>query len=81
MEKELRKRQSQLVEAGAGVILFAIWSMAKVNLFLGLSSISMDDLYDVAVEVGIDEIYFLVFMVFVYYNVVFQTNPPQKITL
>ena len=66
MEKELRKRQSQLVEAGAGVILFAVWSMAKVNLFLGLSSISLDDVYDVASEVGINKTFFLAFIVFIF---------------
>ena len=62
MEKKLRKQRHLLVEAGTGVILFAIWSVAKVNLYLGLSSFSLDDLYETAAELGINEKFFLVFM-------------------
>lgn len=37
MNKELRKQQNHLVDAGTGVVLFAVWSVAKMNLFLALS--------------------------------------------
>lgn len=63
MEKELRKRQNMLVEAGTGVILLAVWSLVKVNLYLALSSISLDDLYAVAEEVGLNKTFFLIFMI------------------
>ena len=63
MEKELRKRQNMLVESGTGVILLAVWSLIKVNLYLALAGISMDDLNDVAAELGINETFFLIFMI------------------
>lgn len=63
MEKELRKCQNRLVDAGVGVILFAIWSVAKVNLYLGLSMFPIDQLYETADEVGINEKFFLAFMI------------------
>ena len=62
MEKKLRKYQNLLVEAGTGMILFAIWGVAKVNLYLGLSAYPMEELHRVAVEFGIDEKFFLTFM-------------------
>ena len=63
MEKELRKRQNLLVEAGMGVILFAVWSVAKVNLYLGNSPFILEDLYEVAEQLDINEKFFLIFMV------------------
>lgn len=65
MEKELRRQQNLLVEAAVGVILFAIWSVAKVNLYLGHSSLTTDDVYRVAEQIGINEKYFLAFMIVV----------------
>lgn len=38
MEKKLRKREAQLVDAGRGVILFGIWEVAQVNMVLSMSS-------------------------------------------
>ena len=63
MEKELRKQQNLLVDAGTGVILFAVWSVVKVNLYLGLSLFPMEQLYEVAAEVGLSEKFFLAFLV------------------
>ena len=63
MEKKLRKRQSLLVDAGMGVILFAVWSVAKVNLYLGHSSFVLEELYRTAEEFGINKKFFLIFMV------------------
>ena len=63
MEIELRKRQNRLVDAGVGVILFAIWSVAKVNLYLGLSMFPIDQLYETADQAGINEKFFLAFMI------------------
>ena len=59
MEKKLRKQQNQLVDAGTGVILFAVWSVAKVNLFLSVSSFFLDELYDYAAQYGISEKFLL----------------------
>lgn len=63
MEKELRKQQNILVEAGTGTILLAVWSVAKVNLYLGLASVSIEDVYSAAEKDGINPKWFLVFMV------------------
>ena len=38
MEKELRKQQNLLVDAGIGVIMFGIWGVAKINMYLAMSS-------------------------------------------
>ena len=62
MEKELRKWQNLLVDAGTGVILFAAWSVVRVNLYLAFLPISMEDIYNVAAEVGINKTFFIVFM-------------------
>lgn len=66
MEKELRKRQNLLVEAGSGVILFAIWNVAKVNLYLALSAFPMDEVHRMTMEIGLDEEFFLIFMAVVF---------------
>lgn len=65
MEKELRKHQNHLVDAGLGVILFAVWTVVRVNLYLGFVTIPMDDLYKVSEEIGIDGKYFLIFLLVV----------------
>ena len=62
MEKELRKRQNLLVDAGMGVVLFAVWSVAKVNLYLGHSTFFLEELYRTAEQFGIKEKTFLIFM-------------------
>lgn len=62
MEKELRKWQNLLVDAGTGVILFAAWSVVRVNLYLAFLPISIKDVYDVADNLGINKTFFLVFM-------------------
>ena len=62
MERELRKRQNLLVEAGMGVVLFAVWSVAKVNLYLGHSTFFLEELYRTAEQFGIKEKTFLIFM-------------------
>ena len=69
MEKKLRKHQNLLVEAGAGVILFAVWSVTRVNLFLALSDLSVNDVYDVADELGLNGTFFLAFMIFVFASI------------
>lgn len=38
MEKKLRKQQNLLVDAGMGVILFGIWGVAKINMYMAMSS-------------------------------------------
>ena len=38
MERILRKQQNLLVDAGMGVIMFGIWGVAKVNMYLAMSS-------------------------------------------
>ena len=63
MEKELRKRQILLAEAGFGVILFAVWNVAKVNLYLGLSELPVQLLHEEAVRDGIDEKFLLYFII------------------
>lgn len=39
MEKALRKQQNLLVDAGKSLIMFGIWAVAKVNMYLGMSSV------------------------------------------
>ena len=65
MEKELRKRQILLAEAGIGVILFAVWNVVKVNLYLGLSELPVELLHEAAVRDGIDEKMLLTFMIII----------------
>lgn len=65
MEKELRKRQILLAEAGIGVILFAVWNVVKVNLYLGLSELPVQLLHEAAVRDGIDEKMLLTFMIII----------------
>ena len=65
MEKELRKCQNTLVEAGTGVILFAVWSVVKINLYFGLSTFDFEEVYHVAADFGLDEKMFLIIMVIV----------------
>ena len=55
MERKLRKRQNRLVDAGIGVILFAIWNVVKVNLYLGLSTFLIEEFHKAAAEYGISE--------------------------
>lgn len=64
MEKKLRKRETQLADAGMGVILFAVWAVAKVNLFLAMSGFFLEDVYKIAEENGIGRKFF-VLLVFV----------------
>ena len=63
MEKELRKRQILLSEAGVGVILFAVWRVVSVNLYLGFGELPLEIVYEVATEYGFNENFFLFFMV------------------
>ena len=62
MDKKLRKQQNLLVDAGTGVILFAIWSVAKVNLYLGVSSFLLEELNKAALEYGVSEKVLLLLM-------------------
>lgn len=54
MDKKLRKHENILVNSGGGVILFAVWGVAKVNLYIGLSSSFLGELKKTAVENGMD---------------------------
>ena len=63
MDKELRKGQILLVEAGVGVILFAVWNITRVNLYLGLAPIPVEAVYEEAVRNGIGEKLFLIVMI------------------
>ena len=56
MEKKLRKRETLLADAGAGVILFVVWSIAKVNLYLGVSGFFLDDVNRYAEENALQEL-------------------------
>ena len=69
MERELRKQQSLLVEAGMGVILFAVWRVISINLYLGFEVLPLDMVREAAVEFGISEKFFLIFMVVVFAGV------------
>ena len=62
MDKKLRKRENLLVDAGKGVILFAVWSVAKVNLYLGMSSFILEELQKAALEYGVSEKVLLLLM-------------------
>lgn len=52
MEKQLRKQQNRLADAGWGTILFGIWSVIKVNMYLGLASSFVSELYQGAEAFG-----------------------------
>ena len=65
MEKELRKRQILLFEAGVGVILFAVWNITKVNLYLGLTPLPVDALYEEAAKNGISEKFLIISLIIV----------------
>ena len=62
MEKKLRKRETQLADAGMGVILFAVWAVAKVNLFLAMSGFFLEDVYKIAEENGIGRKFFVLLL-------------------
>ena len=62
MEKKLRKRETQLADAGAGVILFVVWSIAKVNLYLGVSGFFLDDVNRYVEETGINKTLLVAFI-------------------
>ena len=62
MKKELIKHQNMLVDAGTGVILFAIWSVVKVNLYLALSLFPMEELNELIASYGLDKDFFLIMM-------------------
>ena len=63
MEKELRKRQSHLMQAAAGVILFAAWRVISVNLYLGFGTIQLEMIQKAAAEIGLNEKFFLFFLI------------------
>lgn len=63
MEKDLIKHQNMLVDAGTGVLLFAIWNVAKVNLYLGLSLFPIEEVYEVAAQYEINAQFFLILIV------------------
>jgi hypothetical protein len=62
MEKELRKRQSHLTQAGTGVMLFAAWRVISINLYLGFGMIPVEMIREAAAEFGLNEKFFLIFM-------------------
>lgn len=62
MDKALRKRQILLSDAGVGVILFAVWRVASVNLYLGFGDLPLELVHEVAVEMGLNEKFFIFFM-------------------
>ena len=63
MEKDLIKHQNMLVDAGTGVLLFAIWNVAKVNLYLGLSLFPIEEVYEVAAQYEVNAQFFLILIV------------------
>ncbi len=63
MEKELRKRQSHLTQAGTGVMLFAAWRVISVNLYLGLGMLPLEMIHEAAAEFGLNEKFFLIFLI------------------
>lgn len=63
MEKELRKYQSHLTQAGMGVILFAVWRVASINLYFGFGEIPLEMVYEAAAEIGLNEKFFLIFLI------------------
>ena len=65
MEKELRKRQILLAEAGVGVILFAVWNITKVNLYFGLTPLPVEVLYEEAAKNGISEKFLIISLIIV----------------
>lgn len=63
MNKKLRKQQNLLVDAGIGVILFAVWNVVKTNLYLGFSPIFIEEVYEAAKEAELNEKFFLAFFI------------------
>ena len=63
MEKELRKRQSHLTQAGTGVMLFAAWRVISINLYLGFGMIPVEMIREAAAEFGLNEKFFLIFLI------------------
>ena len=63
MEKKLRKLQSHLAQAGMGVMLFAAWRVISINLYLGFGMIPVEMIREAATEFGLNEKFFLIFMV------------------
>lgn len=60
MERELRRQQNLLVDAGMGMVMFGIWGVVKINMFLALSS-DFAEAWQIALqESEIAEEYFLV---------------------
>lgn len=59
MEKELRKRQSLLVDTGMGMVMFGIWSVVKINMYLALSSVFSEALQITTQALEPDEPYFI----------------------
>ena len=55
MEKQLRKHQQMLLDAGKGMILFAVWSVVKLNMYLGLSATFLESLQQEALNYGVDK--------------------------
>ena len=76
MEKQLRKQQNRLADAGWGTILFGIWSVIKVNMYLGLSSSFVSELHREAENLGeikdvvLGFFWFVFAMILVFYLVV-----------
>lgn len=60
MERELRKQQNLLVAAGIGVILLNVWSIAKLNMYLGMSGELLAEIRSIAHQSGIHETAFYV---------------------
>lgn len=65
MSRKLRKQQNLLVDAGMGVILFAIWSVVQVNLYLGLSSFSVEEFRKAAESIGLGMLELDFFIIFI----------------
>lgn len=76
MEKKLRKREAQLVDAGRGVILFGIWEVAQVNMFLAMSS-EFKEAWQTALQIaGVDvKVYTVGLWVFVVFVLLLQLLP------
>ena len=76
MEKKLRKREAQLVDAGRGVILFGIWEVAQVNMFLAMSS-EFKEAWQNAIEIaGVDvKVYTVGLWVFVVFVLLLELLP------
>lgn len=55
MEKQYRKLQHLLIDAGMGTILFGVWGVVKVNMYLSLSSFFVNELAREAGNYGVDK--------------------------